>query len=44
MNNVADQYPALIGSYDEAGNAIIDLNSAEAALAAARLEGAKAAR
>jgi len=29
MNSMASEYPELIGSYDAAGNAIIDLNAAE---------------
>lgn len=44
MNTMADAYPQLISSYDEAGNAIIDLNEAEQTLAELRLEGARAAR
>jgi len=43
MNNMASAYPELISGYDNAGNAIIDLNHAEEVLASTRLEGAKAA-
>ena len=44
MAAMAEEYPSLIGSYDEAGNAIIDLQKAEEALAQARLDGARSAR
>ena len=43
MNTMASQYPSLISNYDEAGNAIIDLNAAEALLAQTRLQASQAA-
>ena len=43
MNNMAADYPQLVESYDSAGNAIINLNSAEETLLATRLEAARAA-
>lgn len=42
MNNMASEYPQLISSYDEAGNAIIDLNKAESLLTQARIDSARA--
>jgi len=42
MNTMADAYPDLISSYDEAGNAIIDITAAEHKLAESRLDSAKA--
>ena len=44
MNNMASQYPNLISSYDEAGNAIIDLQAAEEYLVSVREQAAIAAR
>ena len=44
MNTMASQYPALVSSYDEAGNAIIDLNSAERELIALRQQSAISTR
>ena len=43
MNTLGEEYPNLISSYDEAGNAIINISAAETALAEARTAGAKAA-
>lgn len=42
MNNMASEYPQLISSYDEAGNAIVDLNKAENLLTRARIDSARA--
>lgn len=42
MNTMAEQYPSLVAYYDEAGNAIIDVEAAEKALAKARYETSKA--
>ena len=44
VGTAADSYPELISAYDEAGNAIIDLQAAETALSEARLAGARAAK
>ena len=43
MNTLADQYPQLIESYDEQGNAILDLQDAEKLLANIRMQGTNAA-
>jgi hypothetical protein len=43
MNSMADEYPQLISTYDESGNAIINLTSAEELLAQTRIEAASAA-
>ena len=43
MNTMASEYPSLISHYDEAGNAIIDLNAAEVLLAETRLQASQAA-
>ena len=43
MNTMASQYPSLISNYDEAGNAVIDLNAAELLLAQTRLQASEAA-
>lgn len=42
MNTMAEQYPQLVEHYDEAGNAIIDVQKAEEALAKARYQTATA--
>jgi len=44
MNSMADNYPQLIAAYDEAGNAIIDLEGAESLLISTRMEAAAKAR
>ena len=41
--NMAADYPQLISQYDAAGDAIIEIESAEAALSEARISGARAA-
>ena len=42
VNDLADTFPALIGGFDEAGNAILDAAAQERLLANARKESAKA--
>lgn len=42
MNSMAEQYPELVDHYDSAGNAIIDVQKAEEALAKARYETSQA--
>ena len=44
MNTLASQYPALVNAYDEAGNAIIEIQDAEQYLASVRQEGSRLAR
>lgn len=44
MNTLAEEYPELISGYDEAGNAIVNLNEAEKKLTELRRDSAQAAR
>jgi len=44
MNTLASEYPQLVSSYDEAGNAIINLERAEQELVDLRIASAEAAR
>ena len=44
MNTMASQYPSLVSAYDEAGNAIIDIENAEALLLSTRANSAAVAR
>jgi len=44
MNTMGNEYPGLISAYDEAGNAIVSLESAEAYLAQTRADAARTAR